>query len=200
MTDPNAPQQPDANQPVQPSQPVQQGQPVQPGQPGQPVQPGQPGQPVDPTQPYAQYPAAAPKKKRTGIVILSTILVIVVGAVVSFGVRALLSNLNSPNSPEAVAAAVEQIKEQYDLPQQIDQVTVMDDITAEGSAIHYFYTVKGADPSLLSEQALSDAILPQLCAQPETKELLDNDIDMKYSYVISETGDEYDLSFSKEDC
>ena len=156
-------------------------------------------------QPYQQLPpvgpqGAAPVKKSTGKRILAAVIAIVVAIVVFAGVRIGLAALNDDTSPAAIAKTVEQLKEQTDLPLQVDEVTTLDDIKAEDDAVHYYYTIAGADTTGLTEDALEAAVLPGLCAQKETKALLDRDVRMKYSYVVAETGDEFDLDFGKSDC
>lgn len=154
-----------------------------------------------PPAPGVGVPAPQPVKK---VSVRRRVLTIVIGAAVfaaaSIGTLTLLRTINAANSPQAIARTVDQLKSQYSLPQQVDEVTTLDDITAEGSNIHYHYTIAGADTTGLTEQALSDSILPQLCAQKETRSVLDKDIGMNYSYVVAETGDEFHLEFTKADC
>lgn len=156
--------------------------------------------PPAPGSEYAAQQPAPVKKKTTRWVVLSIVIAVVVAAAVGIGTTLVLRTVNAANSPAAISRTVDQLKAQYDLPQQIDEVTTLDDITAEGSDIHYHYTIAGADTTGLTEQALADSILPQLCAQKATRDVLDNDIGMNYSYVVEETGDEYHLEFTKADC
>ena len=216
-TEPGAPA--EAAQPVAPAQPDVPAQPVVPAQPGVPAQPvATPGTeapsgsgyaapdaatlqsayaPQAPGEGYAQPPV---KKGSTRRRVITIVLIVVVAAAAWVGTRFLLQSFTAANSPQAIAKTVDTLKEQYNLPQQIDEVTTLDDITAEGTNIHYHYTIAGADTTGLTEQALSDSILPQLCAQKETRDVLDHDIGMQYSYVVAETGDEYHLEFTKADC
>jgi len=157
---------------------------------------------VDPAlAPAAEAPAAAPKKPRTALKIIGSIAGVVVGVVVGYLVYSLVSGAFAGTSKQAlIAANVEVAKTQFDLPYQVDEVTVLDDITAESDAIHYEYTLTGIDPAAVSDEVLESIVLPGLCSTKETKELLDKDVAMKYSYVVSETGDSYDLVFTKNDC
>lgn len=161
---------------------------------------GQPaaGQPAAGTTPPPADPA--PKKRKTLWIVVSAVGAAIIALVVSLVVSALLNNMGGPNKQALIEKNVEVAKQQFDLPYQVDEVTVLEDITAEQDAIRYDYTLVGVDPSLLSEQALSDVVLPGLCSTSETRELLDQGVTMKYSYVLDETGDTYDLAFTKDDC
>lgn len=177
--------------------------------PTQPTEAPAPGQPAPGQQPAAQIPAPpiytgppAPRKRSPAILIVSIVVTLVIFVVAFFGVRFVLNAIATPaaNSPESIAKTVDQLKTQFDLPQVIDEVTTLDDITAEDKAVHYHYTIAGADTSALTEDALSGIILPGLCADKATRDVLDNDIGMNYSYVISETGEELHLEYTKADC
>ena len=157
--------------------------------------------PVDATvlhnadQSFATVPNGGTGKKILGIVIA-----VAIAGSAWIGTWSLLKTINSPSSPAAVARIVEQARAEIELPQRIDEFTVMTDITSEGSSIHYLYTVEGADPTMLSQEALEAALLPSICAEPETRTILDENIGVKASYFITETGDEYHLEFTKADC
>ena len=124
----------------------------------------------------------------------------VVAVAVGFGVTALLRGLTTSSNQALIEKNVEVAKEQFELPYQVDDVTVLEDIVAEQGAIHYSYTLTGVDPAAVTEEVLESIVLPGLCSTAETKELLDQNVTMKYSYVVDETGDEYHLVFTKDDC
>ena len=86
------------------------------------------------------------------------------------------------------------------LPYHTDELTTLTDITAEPGAIRYHYTLTGADTSSLSNAYLKNYLGTSLCQNSDTKSLLNRDINMEYSYVVSETGQSYFASFSKADC
>ena len=183
--------------------PTQPTEPTQPTDPTQPTEPAQAAPPVQPEAPLPVYEQQTPKKKastaRRVIVIAVTVVIF---AIAFFGVRFIIGAFTTPaaNSPEAIAETVELLKSQLDLPQTIDQVTTLDDITAEKTAVHYHYTIAGADTTALTDEALASVILPGICSQKATREVLDNDIGMTYSYVVAETGDEFHFEFTKADC
>ena len=170
-------------------------------QPATPPAAAAPPQPeaVAPAQPEAP-PAPPVKKTKTSTKILIAVLAAVVAIVVGIGVTVLLRALSGPSNQALIEKNVEVAKEQFDLPYQVDEVTVLEDIVAEEGAIHYSYTLTGVDPAAVTEEVLESIVLPGLCSTKETKELLDQDVTMKYSYVVDETGDEYHLVFTKDDC
>jgi mannitol-specific phosphotransferase system IIBC component len=132
--------------------------------------------------------------------IIGAVVAIVVAVIVSFGVRMAFQAFGGDSKEDAIAENVEQAKEQYDLPQQIDEVTVLEDITAESDAIHYRYTLSGEGVESVTEELLAASVLPQLCSTAATRDILDRDIGMKYSYDVEGTGDQLEMAFSKSDC
>ncbi|PZF14513.1 hypothetical protein [Curtobacterium sp. MCLR17_034] len=197
---PNAGQPNGQQYPQQPAgQPYAQQQPV-----GQPYAQPQPQQPAG--QPYAQAGAApyAPPPKSSssrGKRVLISVLGVVVAVVVAFLVRQGLNAAFSDSTEEKVSKAVEQIREQSDLPKQVDSVTTWTGIEAEGAAIHYDYTVSSnVDPASITEGAIRDAVGPNLCSNSETKKLLDEDVDMRYTYKFEGSSKTVDTTFTKADC
>jgi mannitol-specific phosphotransferase system IIBC component len=132
--------------------------------------------------------------------IIGVVVAVVVAILVAVGVRVAFAAFAGDSKEETIAKTVEQVKEENSLPMQIDEVTSWDDVTGESDAIHYHYTVAGEGVEGLSEDAIAESVLPQLCSTDETREILDADIGMKYSYVVEGSGDTYDLAFTKSDC
>ncbi|UWD79372.1 hypothetical protein [Curtobacterium flaccumfaciens] len=193
------PQQP-AGQPYAQQQPA--GQPYAQQQPaGQPYAQQQPaGQPYQAPAGAAPY-APPPKSSSRGKRVLISVLGVVVAVVVAFLVRQGLNAAFSDSTEEKVSKAVEQIREQSDLPKQVDSVTTWTGIEAEGAAIHYDYTVSSnVDPASITEGAIRDAVGPNLCSNSETKKLLDEDVDMRYTYKFEGSSKTVDTTFTKADC
>lgn len=187
-------QQPSANQQY-PQQPA--------GQPyaQQPQQPA--GQPYAQAAPAGAAPYAPPPTSSSsqGKRVLISVLGVVVAVVVAFLVRQGLNAAFSDSTEEKVSKAVEQIREQSDLPKQVDSVTTWTGIEAEGAAIHYDYTVSSnVDPASITEGAIRDAVGPNLCSNSETKKLLDEDVDMRYTYKFEGSSKTVDTTFTKADC
>ncbi|MCS0485534.1 hypothetical protein MKU78_12115 [Curtobacterium flaccumfaciens pv. betae] len=190
------PQQQPAGQPY--AQQQQQQQPPA-GQPYAQQQPpaGQPYQAPAGAAPYAPPPKSSSRGKR----VLISVLGVVVAVVVAFLVRQGLNAAFSDSTEEKVSKAVEQIREQSDLPKQVDSVTTWTGIEAEGAAIHYDYTVSSnVDPASITEGAIRDAVGPNLCSNSETKKLLDEDVDMRYTYKFEGSSKTVDTTFTKADC
>ncbi|OIH99205.1 hypothetical protein [Curtobacterium sp. MCBA15_005] len=194
------PQQPAGQPQQQPAgQPYAQQQQQPPvGQPYQQQQPaGQPYQAPAGAAPYAPPPKSSSRGKR----VLISVLGVVVAVVVAFLVRQGLNAAFSDSTEEKVSKAVEQIREQSDLPKQVDSVTTWTGIEAEGAAIHYDYTVSSnVDPASITEGAIRDAVGPNLCSNSETKKLLDEDVDMRYTYKFEGSSKTVDTTFTKADC
>lgn len=175
----------------------------QPGQQpwAQQQQQQQPGQ-----QPYAQpapagAPYAPPPKQSRGKRVLISLLGVVVAVVVAILVRQALTAAFSDSTEEKVSKAVVQIREQSDLPKQVDSVTTWTGVEAEGNAIHYDYTVSSSvDPASITESAIRDSVGPTLCSNSDTKELLDEDVDMRYTYAFDGSSKTLDTTFTKSDC
>ncbi|WP_176707932.1 hypothetical protein [Curtobacterium flaccumfaciens] len=158
---------------------------------------GQPYQAPAGAAPYAPPPKSSSRGKR----ILISVLGVVVAVVVAFLVRQGLNAAFSDSTEEKVSKAVEQIREQSDLPKQVDSVTTWTGIEAEGAAIHYDYTVSSnVDPTSITEGAIRDAVGPNLCSNSETKKLLDEDVDMRYTYKFEGSSKTVDTTFTKADC
>ena len=209
-------QQPGGQQPTGPA----------PGQPGGPT-PGQPydqaaagqqpyaqpapgqqpyAQPAPGQQPYAQsapagMPYAPPPKQSRGKRVLISILSVVVALVVAFFVRQAITAAFGGSTEDKVSKAVEQIRDESDLPKQVDSVTTWTGIEAEGTAIHYDYTVSSnVDPASITTAAVRDAVGPTLCSTKETKRLLDDGVDMRYTYAFDDSSKTLDVTFTKSDC
>jgi hypothetical protein len=99
-----------------------------------------------------------------------------------------------------IEKGVEEALDTFDPPRQIDEVTVLTDVTAEQDAIHYHYTLVDVDPSVVTQEVLEGVVLPGLCSTKETRQVLDQDIAMKYTYTVESTGDVYAMEFTKSDC
>lgn len=100
---------------------------------------------------------------------------------------------------DLIVETVREIKTEMTLPSQMDEVTILTDITAEPSAIRYHYVLSNIDTSQLSNSYLKNYLISNICGTSDTKNLLDSGIDMEYSYVV-DSGERYFVSFTKTDC
>lgn len=145
----------------------------------------------------ASPPVTRPKNSRWAIA----------GAVVGFllisaVVRAVVSNLNSPtpSTPSLINQTVQDIKSTVPFPTKLDEVTIWNDVSAEPNAIRYHYTLSGADTSSVTSASLKEYLRPQVCANEQTKSVLDQDIGMEYAYIVAGSTDAYLVSLTKADC
>ena len=159
-------------------------------------------QPTDPTAAAPVPPAPQPPRKKVplAVKIIAPVLGVIVGIGVYAGVRAAFDAAAGPSKQMLIEKAVDQALDAFDPPRQIDEVTVLTDVTAEQNAIHYHYTLVDVDPSAVTQEALEGIVLPTLCGTKQTRQVLDQDVSMKYTYTVESTGDEYALEFVKGDC
>ena len=165
---------------------------------GQPIDPtaAAPAAPAQPMPPTASVPPT-PQPPRQKVPLAVKIIVPVVSLVVAFGVywgvRAAFDALSGPSKQMLIEKGVEEALDTFDPPRQIDEVTVLTDVTAEQDAIHYHYTLVDVDPSVVTQEVLEGST-------KETRQVLDQDVTMKYTYTVESTGDVYAMEFTKSDC
>jgi hypothetical protein len=210
-----APQDPATPAPQVPGQQQYPGGPQQqgPGQqyPGDPQQdPGQP-YPGGPQQPWPGQgaPVAQPggaaafgtqppqqSRGRRALVTVAGILAFVLAAAL---VRWGFASFGGPSKQELVDEGVAKISEQTTFPRQVDEITTWTGVEAEDEAIHYRYRVD-ADPAAVSERTIRDSVLSNLCSTDATRDILEEDIAMRYSYVFTGSDQTVDLEFTNDDC
>lgn len=125
---------------------------------------------------------------------------VLIGAIVIIAVMSRNNTFDSSAKEELIRQAVEEAKKTMTLPTQIDEVTTLVDITAETTAIRYHYLLSGMDMSTLTEEYLKDFLASSMCANPDTKSLLDQGINMEYSYVDEATEQNLFTTLTKQDC
>ncbi len=109
-------------------------------------------------------------------------------------------------SPESVESKVKSVVKdardlQGELPMQVDSVTSLTGIEAEGDAIRYDFVVSSSvDPSAVSADSLRSMVLPTVCAATSTKEILDAGIKMKYAYTFEGSTKSLDFTVTKAVC
>lgn len=107
----------------------------------------------------------------------------------------------APSKQEIVRDTVQQLKTDNALPEELDDVTIWSDVTEQPSAIRYIYTLHDVDESQVSNEALKQLIAPQLCQNIDVKSgVLDQDINMEYSYTVRESSQNYFFVVTKADC
>lgn len=144
-------------------------------------------------------------QKKSGKSILTGVVSVIV-FLLAFGVVRYLTQTaispsgNSLSKSELINQTVKEVKASMSLPSQVDEATTLVDITAELNAIRYHYILSGLDTSNLSNDYLKTYLGTSICQNKDTKSLLDQDIDMEYSYSVKSSTQKYFISFTKTDC
>ncbi|TXK17088.1 hypothetical protein [Homoserinibacter sp. GY 40078] len=162
--------------------------------------PAEGASPADAAAPGTYAPPVAPRKSRATLITVLVAVGVFVLVGIGVGTWAVVTALAGPTKQALIEQNVEEARNSYDLPAQVDEVTILTDIVAEESAIAYHYTLTGVDPTLVTEDLLRSVVQPALCSTPETEKLLDLDIAVKYTYEVEGTDDVYELEFTKDDC
>lgn len=110
------------------------------------------------------------------------------------------SNNIGTSKTEIINQAVQEVKTQLPLPYKLDQVTTMTNVTAEPNAIRYHYILSGIDTSKITNDLLRNSLIQNICSNKDTKNLLNQDINMEYSYSVENSTQTYFVSFTKTDC
>jgi hypothetical protein len=108
---------------------------------------------------------------------------------------------SSESVESKVQSAVKQVRETQELPMQVDSVTSLTGIEAEGDAIRYDYVVSSSvDPSTVSADSVRSLVLPTVCEAKSTKTILDAGIKMKYAYTFEGSTKSLDFTVTRKDC
>lgn len=108
---------------------------------------------------------------------------------------------NNYSKDELVRQIVQSAKSQTTLPMELDSVTTLTDITAQPDAIRYEYILHDLqDTSNLSNSAFRNIISPDLCKNKSLTNILNENINIEYSYAVRGTSQTYFISFTKGDC
>lgn len=106
----------------------------------------------------------------------------------------------TPSLSDTTAQLAASAKLQTNLPETIDSVTTLTDITSSGTNIQYHDTVAGADPSAVTEQALYAIDKPAVCGSSNLASYLQEGIGFQYIYTVAETGAQYTITITNNDC
>lgn len=145
-----------------------------------------------------------PKKKSRYI--LKSVIFVVVFALVFivayyFSKEDTTSPTNDSSKQDLIEQTVSELKNEMQIPQDVDTVTRLTDIQAVPNAIRYVYLLHGVDVSKISNTSLKNSIAPQACQSKETREgLLDQEIGMEYYYTVQDSSQTFFVSITKEDC
>ena len=132
------------------------------------------------------------------------ILAIGIGRYLTQGAFSPTTNSNTRNSTysntDLINQTVKEVKANITLPNHIDKATTLVDITAEPSAIRYHYVLSDVDTTNFTNDSLKNYLGTSICQNKDTKNLIDQGINVEYSYVVENTEQSYFVSFTKTDC
>jgi hypothetical protein len=212
------PQQPLYNQAAPQQQPPLYGQPQQ-----QYQQPSYlPGGPVVP------YRAGDDRPRRTWIVVLSSVVggVLVLGGLVAAAISVLPASTSTKpaigiaQAPSASASAsaapatgdtastdalakqfAAEFNATHTLPQEVDNITTLVSMTADGNDMLYHYEIAASvDPSLVSEADIRAHAVSTLCTTAATKLILSQGVGFRYQYSFPNSSATIDFSVEQSDC
>ncbi len=107
----------------------------------------------------------------------------------------------SKTNEELIQQTVKEFKEEVELPSQIDELTMLTDVTAQENAIRYQYTVSSqTDTSVLSNDVIKDSLVENICKNNDIVDLLRKGIDLEYSYKVENSEQTYFVTFKYVDC
>ncbi len=136
------------------------------------------------------------KIKKTGWILLIISALVLGWLALSYD----MNNLYTDITPADIEETVEFIKNSNNLPRTVDEVTVWTDVTAEEGAIRYHYKISNLGDREISEALLRDFIEDGICADRDISSALKGGVNMEYSYTVKETGEEFLVVFTEEDC
>ncbi len=108
--------------------------------------------------------------------------------------------IDQTSKTSLISSTVEGVKSQLKIPSQLDDVTTITDVTAQPNAIRYHYVLSNIDSDKISKDFLKNYLSTSICENNDTKNLLNMDINMEYSYTVKETNQNYFFTFNKADC
>jgi hypothetical protein len=152
------------------------------------------------------------KLNKKGWIIFSVVAVILLVLAVSFDMakqetnqQTIQSTVNSESTSgftkqDIIRETVRELWTEMTIPQQLDSVTKLVNISAETNAIRYHYILSGIDETKISNDLLRDHLVSGVCGNTDTKKLLDMDVNMEYSYIVENSNQKYFVSVTKTNC
>ncbi len=137
------------------------------------------------------------RRTRMILIAIAAVICVCVGVLITFSV---ITAVNVKNEPLTVDQIVQSLKENTDFPQRVDPATTFDNVKAEPSAIHYFYTLDEGFWQNTTQTQIRESVMQGLCVDEASKEMLDSGIDLKYTYKLGGTDDTWDFEYTKGYC
>lgn len=107
---------------------------------------------------------------------------------------------SNSSTKDLIRQTVAEVKNETTLPQQIDDVTKLVDITAEDNAIRYHYILSGIDTANISNSVIKESVLSGACNNKNVLNTLNADINMQYSYKVASSNQTYFVEITSSDC
>ena len=152
----------------------------------------------------------SPNKSKHIIGVIGKIVGVVVGFIVAFAITRYLvyviftinndAQNDTYSTAELINENVKQIKAGITFPNKLDAATTWVDTTAEPNAIRYHYVLSDIDTSSLSNDYLKNYLGSSICQNKIQKKLLEQGVNMEYSYLVENTTQSYFVFFTKADC
>ena len=136
------------------------------------------------------------KKKNPVLIVIITIVCFIIGYIF---IQYLSEQSYTPDN-EDINKLVADLKENFNLPQQIDEVTTLTNITSNGRAIRYQYVLSNVDTTTLSNQSIKSYVLPNVCKNNDIVYLLKKDINLEYYYLVNDSLQTYLFTINRNDC
>src|SRR5262249_50446422 len=89
-----------------------------------------------------------------------------------------------PQPSTRAGAVAAEARAQFKLPAQLDAITRLDTIEADGNTIVYRYTLSGTDPAIAKK--LQEGLDKVVCTKPELKQLMAQGLGLEYRYRLSD--------------
>jgi len=146
------------------------------------------------------------KLNKRGWIIFAVIVVVlfVVAVKIDLSMRTMDKFLdqvgNDKSIEETVDQIVKEIKVNSILPNKIDEITTLVNITAQLNAIRYHYILSEIPTNDVDNDILKQNLVLGACQDKDVISLLNSGINLEYLYVVENTDQEYFVSITKEDC
>jgi len=125
--------------------------------------------------------------------------IIICAAIITIAIFVISST--SKTNEELIQQTVKDFKEEVELPSQIDELTILTDITAQENAIRYQYSVSSEiDTSVLSNDVIKGSLVENICKNDYVVDFLKKGIDLEYSYKVENSEQTYFVTFKYADC
>lgn len=108
---------------------------------------------------------------------------------------------NTISNEDYINQEIKGLKSKIILPQKMDEVTTLVDVTPEKDAVRYHYTISSnVNATNIAVADLKNVLVSNVCKQQILMNLLNRNINMEYSYVLDATGEELFVVVNKADC